>query len=90
MSNKAKTVVTTTFDRVAFLKLHGTKSAAIRSLLAQKKTRGEVAKMLGVLYQHVRNVDITPIKNARVVTTFVQPGVDGSTPEFDEFGPVTR
>jgi hypothetical protein len=55
------------FDHVGFIKKHGTKSAAIRALIAQGKTRGEVAKMLQIRYQHVRNVLITPVKNPKVL-----------------------
>jgi len=39
-----------------------TKSVKIRGLLAIGLKRGEVAKLLGIRYQHVRNVEITPIK----------------------------
>jgi len=39
-----------------------TKSEKIRALLATGMKRGEVAKLLGIRYQHVRNVEITPIK----------------------------
>lgn len=53
------------FDKGAFIKQCGTKSAAIRKLLAEGKTRGEVAKMLEIRYQHVRNVEITPIKKQK-------------------------
>lgn len=63
-----------TFDKNKFIAQHGgTKSGAIRALLAQGKTRGEVAKMLGVIYQHVRNVAITPIKNPKVATVYIAP-----------------
>ena len=41
-----------------------TKAVKIRGLLASGMTRGEVAKTLGIRYQHVRNVEITPIKKA--------------------------
>jgi hypothetical protein len=41
-----------------------TKSGKIRALLALSLKRGEVAKLLGIRYQHVRNVEITPIKKA--------------------------
>jgi hypothetical protein len=40
------------------------KSNKIRSLLALGLKRGEVAKLLGIRYQHVRNVEITPVKRA--------------------------
>lgn len=55
-----------TFDAAAYVKACGTKSSAIRKLLASGKTRGEVAKMLDIRYQHVRNVEITPIKKELV------------------------
>ena len=41
-----------------------TKSVKIRGLLALGLKRGEVAKILGIRYQHVRHVEITPIKKA--------------------------
>lgn len=43
-----------------------TTSAKIRHLDAQNKTRSQIAKELGIRYQHVRNVLITPIKKAKV------------------------
>ena len=39
-----------------------TKSAKIRYLDQQGLTRSEIAKLLGIRYQHVRNVLITPLK----------------------------
>lgn len=42
-----------------------TMSAAIRSLDAQSFTRGEIAKALGIRYQWVRNVLITPVKKPK-------------------------
>lgn len=41
---------------------YGNKSKAIRALSAEGKSRGEIAKLLNIRYQHVRNVLITPIK----------------------------
>lgn len=41
---------------------YGSKSAAIRAMSAEGKTRSEIADALGIRYQHVRNVLITPIK----------------------------
>ena len=38
------------------------KSDKIRALIALGEKRGSVAKLLGIRYQHVRNVVITPIK----------------------------
>ena len=38
------------------IKQYGNKSNAIRALSAEGKTRSEVAKLLGIRYQHVNNV----------------------------------
>lgn len=62
-SNKSEQVVTNDID-VALAALP-TKSAKIRYLLAQGLTRGAVAKKLDIRYQHVRNVEITPIKTQK-------------------------
>lgn len=40
----------------------GTKSSIIRFLASEGKSRGDIARMLNIRYQHVRNVLITPIK----------------------------
>lgn len=40
----------------------GTKSNAIRALSASGKPKGEIAKILGIRYQHVRNVLAQPLK----------------------------
>lgn len=39
-----------------------TKSALIRALHAEGESRGSIAKLMNIRYQHVRNVLITPIK----------------------------
>ena len=39
-----------------------TKSARIRYLDSEAFTRSEIAKILNIRYQHVRNVLITPLK----------------------------
>lgn len=39
-----------------------TTSGKIRYLASQGKTKSEIAKMLNIRYQHVRNVLITPLK----------------------------
>lgn len=41
-----------------------TTSAKIRFLLAQNWTRGQVAKKLDIRYQHVRNVELQPLKRS--------------------------
>lgn len=43
------------------IKKYGTKSAAIRALYAEKKTVSEIAKILDIKYQHVRNVLQQPL-----------------------------
>jgi hypothetical protein len=53
------------FDHVKFIQECGSKSAAIRKLTEQGKTRREIADMLHVIYQHVRNVQITPVKKPK-------------------------
>lgn len=50
------------FDLPAALKEAGTKSALIRKLAGEGKTRSEIAKMLNIRYQHVRNVLTAPLK----------------------------
>jgi hypothetical protein len=40
------------------------KSAVIRFLASEGKTRGQIAKFMNIRYQHVRNVLITPVKKA--------------------------
>ena len=42
-----------------------TKSAQIRAAYADGMTRYQIAQMLGIRYQHVRNVLITPVKTPR-------------------------
>ncbi len=48
----------------SFLAEHKTKSAAIRALLAEGMKRGDIAKFLDIRYQHVRNVELTPLKKS--------------------------
>lgn len=40
-----------------------TTSAKIRYLTSEGYSRGEVARLLDIRYQHVRNVLVTPVKN---------------------------
>lgn len=42
-----------------------TTSSKIRFLLENGYTRSQIAKVLNIRYQHVRNVQITPIKKQR-------------------------
>jgi len=40
-----------------------TKSAKIRHLHKKGFSRGQISRAMGIRYQHVRNVLITPVKN---------------------------
>jgi predicted Ser/Thr protein kinase len=51
-----------TFDVNEYVKNKGSKSSAIRALHAQGYSRGQIADLLKIRYQHVRNVLITPVK----------------------------
>lgn len=55
-----KTIQTPEVQKV--IKDAPTKSAAIRQLHSMGLTRGQIAKAMGIRYQHVRNVLITPLK----------------------------
>lgn len=39
-----------------------TKSAKIRAMSSDGMTKGQIAKILNIRYQHVRNVLLTPVK----------------------------
>lgn len=49
-------------DVAALMKEHKTKSAVIRYLSGTGMSRSNIAKTLGIRYQHVRNVLLTPLK----------------------------
>lgn len=44
------------------IKKHGDKSKAIRALTTEGYTRRQIADALGIIYQHVRNVQVTELK----------------------------
>jgi len=58
-TSEAKVV---TVDVDALMKEHKTKSAVIRYLSGTGMSRSDIAKTLGIRYQHVRNVLLTPLK----------------------------
>ena len=58
---------------------HGNKSNAIRAMSAAGKTKGEIAKALGLRYQHVRNVLSQPLK--RVIKAEREAANNNGTPE---------
>lgn len=64
VETKAKVEQLSTEAVAELIKTHGSVSGMIRFLCASH-SRGEVAKMTGKRYQHVRNVMITPIKKAK-------------------------
>lgn len=43
-----------------------TTSSKIRYLNSKEFSRGDISRILGIRYQHVRNVLITPVKNPKV------------------------
>lgn len=43
-----------------------TTSAKIRYLTAKNVKRGDIAKILGIRYQHVRNVQLQPLKRTEL------------------------
>lgn len=54
IETKTETVTVQTAEEV--IAKFGNKSNAIRALSAEGKTRSEIAKILGIRYQHVNNV----------------------------------
>lgn len=60
--SKEQVVKVETETLESLMSQYKTKSALIRELHSRGKTRGEIAKFMGIRYQHVRNVLITPIK----------------------------
>ncbi len=52
------------FNRDQLLADHKTVSGAIRFLTTQGLKRGEIAKILNIRYQHVRNVQLQPLKKS--------------------------
>lgn len=65
-SNVVKTEETSTeptFNYADLLNEHKTVSGVIRYLASKGQTKGQIAKITGKRYQHVRNVLITPVKN---------------------------
>ena len=55
---------TKTVDPVEKYKSLTTKSAKIRAMSADGMSRADIARALGILYQHVRNVLVTPLKRS--------------------------
>ena len=53
-----------------------TKSTKIRKLFAMTGDRSTVANLLGIRYQHVRNVLVTPIKTEAEVQADAQEVID--------------
>jgi hypothetical protein len=63
MSNTKKSVPTVSKDVQAKLDQMTQVASKIRFLLSEGMSRGDVSRVLGIRYQWVRNVDITPLKN---------------------------
>ncbi len=64
MTSKANEAKLTKAQSTRLTKLP-TKSAKIRFLTSLEWSRSRIADKLQIRYQHVRNVQITPIKNER-------------------------
>lgn len=62
VENEENTVDVSTMSLEGVLKLYGTKSNAIRNLYSNSFTKSEIAKILRIRYQHVRNVLNQPLK----------------------------
>jgi len=52
-------------SEIAELNALPTTSARIRYLTSKEWTRSQIAEKLKIRYQHVRNVQITPVKDPR-------------------------
>ncbi len=59
------------------IKLHGSKSAAIRALSAEDYPTAEIARKVGVIYQHARNVLNRPLKRGSKTPPEVDTTRDG-------------
>jgi type II secretory pathway component PulF len=74
-SNKSKKVDVATVDQVVaggmsveqLMAKHKTKSDAVRYLSGTGMTTGQIAKFMGMRYQHVRNILVTPLKKTEAV-----------------------
>jgi transposase-like protein len=64
MTNTTKTTTDTTYNLDRLMEQHKTKSAVIRYLAGQGMSRGDIARFMGIRYQHVRNVLTQPLKKA--------------------------
>lgn len=62
LQQPVKSVSGLTAEQQAIVASTGTKAYKIRALAATGMSRGDIAKTLGIIYQHVRNVLITPLK----------------------------
>ena len=65
LTNTQKTTMSDVIDN----NVHTTKSAKIRVLYSKGYSKADIARYLGIRYQHVRNVLLTPLKkkNSEVV-----------------------
>jgi hypothetical protein len=90
MTNATKKVVVVAgvVSGAALVASEGSKSGAIRKCLAPKEqggyglSRGDTAIFLGLRYQHVRNVAITPVKTPKAAPVVEQPKAE--EPKQDE------
>lgn len=64
IENHERDIALLTNEQIVALNATSVVSHRIRYLLSEKFARATVANILGKRYQHVRNVEITPIKKA--------------------------
>jgi hypothetical protein len=63
MANTKKQAQKLTNDQQAKVDAMTQTASRVRFLLSEGYSRGDVSRILGIRYQWVRNVDITPLKN---------------------------
>jgi hypothetical protein len=61
MATKKQTKVTE-LKLEALMLEYKTKSGVVRYLTAEGWTRSDIARFVGIRYQHVRNIQLTPLK----------------------------
>lgn len=85
MSGKVNAIaLSTNTDVVAVINSDATKSQKIRALFAITNDRSTVANLMGIRYQHVRNVLITPMKATQEATEVAEIEDKGIAEAFGE------
>ena len=61
MKKAIQKIINDAFSPEAYITLHGNKSRAVRAMAAEGYATKDIAKKLGLRYQHVRNVLVTKV-----------------------------